>query len=453
MSNLTWVSYKPINDVESPNGYRPGGYHPVRICDQLHDRYTIIDKLGFGSYATVWLAIDHVTDSYVETLRKLHELGSQDQTARGKLLIPPVLDDFTVAGPNGLHPCLVTVPAGISVRDAKDDCLHLYERVFQPSVGRAIIAQLVHAIVFLHSNGVVHGDLHYGNILFQLPESFRNLTLEQYYEKYGCPWEERMERVERRNGQPLPEGVPFYAVIPAPTTVALGQEISFSEAQILLTDFGESYMPQVESRYASGTPKYLHPPELYFSTAEPLSFPADIWALAVAIWGTVGAYELFSTRRVTTDEWIQERVVILGPMPSDWWQKWRTRMIWFDERGAMRGESKFKGWAELFDFCIQRPREELGIPLEEDEKTALEELLRSMLAWKPEEGPTALQVLESEWMRKWALPDLERMDAQLRHSTTEGKGVGEEKPKKINWETFCFEMIEAQIQSFVEVED
>jgi serine/threonine protein kinase len=41
--------------------YRPGGYHPVHIGDTLcHSRYTIIRKLGWGQYSTVWLAKDAV---------------------------------------------------------------------------------------------------------------------------------------------------------------------------------------------------------------------------------------------------------------------------------------------------------------------------------------------------------------------------------------------------------
>jgi len=38
----------------------PGGYHPIRLHDTLDDgRYEIAHKLGFGSFATVWLARDH----------------------------------------------------------------------------------------------------------------------------------------------------------------------------------------------------------------------------------------------------------------------------------------------------------------------------------------------------------------------------------------------------------
>ena len=45
-------------EVESPDRYQPGGYHPVHLGDVYHQRYRVIHKLGFGTYSTVWLARD-----------------------------------------------------------------------------------------------------------------------------------------------------------------------------------------------------------------------------------------------------------------------------------------------------------------------------------------------------------------------------------------------------------
>lgn len=39
--------------------YRPGGYHPVSIDDTFSNgRYQIYNKLGFGGFSPVWLALD-----------------------------------------------------------------------------------------------------------------------------------------------------------------------------------------------------------------------------------------------------------------------------------------------------------------------------------------------------------------------------------------------------------
>lgn len=39
--------------------YRPGGLHPVQLGDVLDERYCIIRKIGYGSFSTVWLAVDN----------------------------------------------------------------------------------------------------------------------------------------------------------------------------------------------------------------------------------------------------------------------------------------------------------------------------------------------------------------------------------------------------------
>jgi hypothetical protein len=59
------IEYDWIDGVERLEAYRPGGYHPVTIGHVMHTRYTIIDKLGFGGYSTVWLARDSHTDRFV----------------------------------------------------------------------------------------------------------------------------------------------------------------------------------------------------------------------------------------------------------------------------------------------------------------------------------------------------------------------------------------------------
>ncbi|EQL00027.1 protein kinase domain-containing protein [Ophiocordyceps sinensis CO18] len=120
------LRFNYIEDVECLEKYRPGGYNPVCIGDVLHKRYRIVDKIGFGSNSTSWLARDAHLERYVavkvgtadpvppeiKTLKALSlPLASSCSDQPGRPLIPTPLDEFELHGPNGNCPCYTTTPA------------------------------------------------------------------------------------------------------------------------------------------------------------------------------------------------------------------------------------------------------------------------------------------------------------------------------------------------------
>jgi len=49
-----------LDDQENPNEYTQGGYYPVKIGEVFNRRYSVIRKLGWGQFSTVWLCWDMV---------------------------------------------------------------------------------------------------------------------------------------------------------------------------------------------------------------------------------------------------------------------------------------------------------------------------------------------------------------------------------------------------------
>lgn len=155
--------YEYISDVERLDGYRPGGYHPIQLNHKLQERYSIIEKLGHGSYSTIWLAQDEKLSRYVavkigiadhssKETQILEQVSACPTNDLGDHLITPVLDRFELKGPNGTHLCLVTTPARCSLVEALKD----YD-LFPLDTARSLAAQLVIAVARLHKLEIVHG--------------------------------------------------------------------------------------------------------------------------------------------------------------------------------------------------------------------------------------------------------------------------------------------------------
>lgn len=168
MADDNRIEYNWINDVEVLGNYQPGGYHPVMVGDVLHDRYHIVDKLGFGGYSTVWLARDSHLHRYVavkvntansppretKVLKALSApLPSSSLVHPGRGSTPVFLDEFKVRGPNGEHTCYTVAPAQCNLREIS------FSRLFPLAVARALSYGLAQAVAYTHSKGYVHGGL------------------------------------------------------------------------------------------------------------------------------------------------------------------------------------------------------------------------------------------------------------------------------------------------------
>ncbi|CAB1330211.1 unnamed protein product [Coregonus sp. 'balchen'] len=99
------------------------GYHPVHIGDTFNRRYQVLSKLGWGYFATVWLCLDlrlgrRVAVKVLKSGEGFTQAGQDELTllrcASGPTARHPhsrrivqLLDEFKIAGVNGVHVCLV----------------------------------------------------------------------------------------------------------------------------------------------------------------------------------------------------------------------------------------------------------------------------------------------------------------------------------------------------------
>jgi hypothetical protein len=108
---------------------------------------------------------------------------------------------------------------------------------------------------------------------------------------------------------------------------------------------------------------------------------------------------------------IEEHVDALGRLPINWWTSWPSRTNYFKEESleGVNGEVRRQLEARVED-SIYSPQRKYGMAdAQELEKIPLIALLKSILAFRPEDRSTAQQVAKSDWMVKWALHELDRV--------------------------------------------
>ncbi|KAJ0413994.1 kinase-like domain-containing protein [Aspergillus carlsbadensis] len=347
-------------------------------------------------------------------LEILSQLTKAESSLPGKAVVQSLLDSFRFSGPNGTHQCLVTDALRINMNEVKEYPGHC---LFDLPVARAIAAQLVLGVQFVHSQGIVHGDLHPGNILLQLPPDMRNMTLEQLRAKTREP---AKELVVREDGGPLDPGVPHEVVVP----LWLGHDcgkVTLADAPIKIADLGEAFRPRETRQYTASVPLLRAPPESRFAAGgldEPLSFPSDVWTLACAIWETFGCGPPFEALFASLDGVTREQVEMLGKLPERWWNQWETRNDWFDEDGCKNVKESLRQWhgtthrdwdTRSFED-IREPREKYNFEIfTAEEETAFRAMMKMMLVLEPTQRVTIDEVVGCQWMQKWGLPGWRRM--------------------------------------------
>ncbi|KAI1361811.1 protein kinase [Xylaria arbuscula] len=442
---MLYPKYNHILHVESLKCYHTGGYHPVELGDVIKNRYKIIDKLGYGSFSTVWLARDKLFQCYVAVkinisktidrtpddsrfpgsneaniLRTLERslIGQKLGPAllEGSKAIPRILGEFNIHGPNGIHSCLVMAPAQQDLWS----CSICLDSKFRMKVARVLAAKLIAAVAMLHSRGIVHGDIYLKNVLTSLPKTIDKLTEEELKAKYGDP---ECHPIHRSDGRPLTSSVPSYAVVP----MSLGLEAdNFTTAdahRLLLMDYGESWAPASKTRTGLQCvgPICKRPPEAYFEPERALSYPSDIWRLGLSIWDIFSRAELFG-QSYSQEEAIAQQIELFGlqSLPERWKEMWELEHPIQHRLGSRLSHAMWSTLTSMFNTTcpqvlekpfsklIQEPRREVtgaGI-FGEEEKRAFLAMLGGMLQMDPNKRWNIQWVLRCQWMVSWAGPEL-----------------------------------------------
>ena len=170
-------------DEEDSEDYCKGGYHPVTVGEQYKDgRYTVVRKLGWGHFSTVWLSRDntngkhvalkvvrsaaHYTETAIDEIKLLKKVVEANPNHPGKKHVVSLLDSFEHKGPNGVHVCMVFEVLG-------ENLLGLIKRWNHRGIPMPLVKQITKQVLLgldhLHREcGIIHTDLKPENVLIEI---------------------------------------------------------------------------------------------------------------------------------------------------------------------------------------------------------------------------------------------------------------------------------------------
>lgn len=242
------------------------------------------------------------------------------------------------------------------------------------------------------------------NFLLRIP-CLDPLNTDELYKIYGEPFQVPIRRLDEKDPQPQ---APRHAIYPMTFKMPAHQIV---DPEIVISDYGTSFLVSEESDPRLYTPALYLPPEDFFG--EPITLAADVWTLGVNLYEVLGERPLFETFAWDRDDITSEMVSTLGRLPPRWWDSWANRGEFFQPDGSWIPASELRRITtpvsrplhqRMWDMGRGETPETCEWDVRGGEMRALEELLAGMLALEPTERLNAEQILASEYVTKWAMP-------------------------------------------------
>ncbi|XP_018530846.1 SRSF protein kinase 3 isoform X2 [Lates calcarifer] len=374
---------KDSQDSEDPREYCYGGYHPVQIGDTFNRRYQVVSKLGWGYFSTVWLCLDlrlgqHVAVKVLKSGAGFTQAGQDElsllRCASGPTSRHPssqrivqLLDEFKLAGVNGVHMCLVLELLGPDLRS--------WQLCFgKPGLPRLwvkqILTQVLQGLDYLHTQcKIIHTDIKPENVLLCLEEQSHRVPAGGSGSSSVLTGKEA-KSTEKEQVNPY----------------------SLKEITVKIADLGSSCWVYKHFCEEIQTRQYRSLEVLLGSEYGP---PADIWSVACMAFELVTGDSLFEPKArefiSLEEDHIAQIMELLGKIPPAVALSGKYSAEYFSRRGDLRRVGPVRLW-NLYDVLVEKYHFLL------EEASGFSDFLLRMLDYHPERRATAAKCLCHPWL-------------------------------------------------------
>ncbi|KAL1875114.1 hypothetical protein Plec18167_005784 [Paecilomyces lecythidis] len=237
---------------------------------------------------------------------------------------------------------------------------------------------LLMALDYIHEAGVIHTDVSSNNILQGIQDTSILSQMEEDEMKRPVARKVLPDRhIYRSRQMPLSTGFP------------------------VLCDLDQARIG-CEKQHGDIMPGIYRAPEVILGME--WNEKVDIWAVGMTAWDLFEGCQMFFARRnglLSNEEHLAEMVSLLGPPPVDFLQRSKRSWRYFDEQEKKSIPANVQNNAGNWKGSIPLPKESLQSrehKLYREDRHHFISFLRKILRWKPEERPSAGELVTDNFL-------------------------------------------------------